>query len=99
MNAVFKGKLGQTVEISGKPEEIATAYAYLLAADISTIRTINNSSSPISGRYPIGKSGGYVDPPSVKDFEGRNPEDIFNALLDWVNDQIRGKDGDNSSGE
>lgn len=96
MEATFKGRLGQTVEISGSPEEIATAYAYLLAADISSIKAIEVAQSK---QPPKPKNGGYVDPPKMKQFEGRDPEDIFDALLDWVNDQIRHKEDSNGEDE
>ena len=98
MEAKFTGRLGQTVDISGTPEQIATTYAYLLAADIGSINAMEAANQkppkPTSGRYPLGKDGGYVDPPEVSQFEGKDPEAIYDALLDWVNDMLRRKRDD-----
>ncbi len=103
MEAVFKGRLGQTVTISGNPEEIATTYAYLLAADIGSINAMEqakqNPPKPTHGRYPLEESkgdGGYVEPPKMETFEGRDVDDIINGLLDWVLNQRRKDDGDNN---
>ena len=101
MEATFKGRLGQTVTISGDLAEIATAYAYLLAADIGSINAMEQAKQkPTHGRYPLeDKKGGYVEPPKMDQFEGRDASDIFDALLDWVNDQIKGKKDDNDGDE
>lgn len=101
MEATFIGRLGQKMHMTGSPDEVAMAYAFLIAADIQSIKAMDQArlkeeeqpkEPPKTGRYPM---GGYSEPP----FELLNgsTESIINGLLDWVNDQLknnRGQDGD-----
>ena len=100
MEATFTGRLGQKMHITGSPTEIATAYAYLMAADIQSVRAMEQFQNTVEPEKPkpTGKKGGYVDPP--RDIlNGENVEDIINGLLDWVIDQRSKENGGNDDGD
>lgn len=93
MEATFVGRLGQKVHMEGNPMQIATTYAYLMAADVQGIRAMEQNNKD-NNKSKSHKNGGYTELPYDIVENGESPEEIINGLLDWINEQRRKDDGD-----